>query len=354
MKFSTRTIEDLNGARIILPGEFEVKGPVTVVMAVPAEHTDWHPILPEAIDQYAAIINAFNDCRQSYLLLRPADPVKYNDTWTRDYCPLQVRVEFPADHPVNPGVTDDVLLHFGFNGWGLKFPADFDNLAASHLWKCVECTEYVLEGGSVESNGRGVILTTKECLCSPNRNGGLKPRQAEERLRRYLGAERVVWIEGVELSGDDTDGHIDTMARFTAPATLVYSRCTDPRHRDYQALCHLERQLREQFDPNEYRLVSLPHPDEMNDGDGEPVPGTYANFLITPEAVFVPTYNQPANDRQALSVLREMFPDRSVVGVDCRTLLLQHGSLHCATMQMNYEVCRRWSRYEMNMETDNA
>lgn len=341
MRYSIRTIEDLRGARITMPGEFEASAPVTVVMALPAAHTDWQYILPEALNQYATITEAFEKHRQQCMLFRPDGAVRYNDTWTRDYCPLQVRVAFPSDHPLHPGLTDTVLLHFGFNGWGLKFAADCDNLVGSRAWNCVECMEYVLEGGSVESNGRGVILTTQECLCSLNRNGGLSRRQAEERLRRYLGAERVVWIEGVELAGDDTDGHIDTMARFVAHDVVVYSRCCDPKHRDYNPLCHLEAQLQAQLARDGYRLVALPHPDEVNDPDGDPMPGTYANFLITPRAVFVPTYNQPEHDREALRVLGEVFPGRETVGVDCRTLLRQHGSLHCATMQMDSEVCQR-------------
>ncbi len=341
MRFSIRTIEDLHGARITLPGEFEASEPVVAVMAMPAAHTDWQPFLPQALSQYAAITEVFSRYNQQYMLLTPDGSVRYNDTWTRDYCPLQVRVAFPSDHPLHPGVTDTVLLHFGFNGWGLKFAADCDNLVGSRMWNCVECMEYVLEGGSVESNGRGVILTTAECLCSANRNGGLSKQQAEARLQKYLGAGRVVWIEGVELAGDDTDGHIDTMARFTDHDTVVYSRCCDSEHRDYQVLRSLEKQLQDQLERDGYRLVPLPHPDEMDDSDGEPMPGTYANFLITPRVVFVPTYNQPAHDREALRVLGEMFPGREIAGVDCRTLLRQHGSLHCATMQMDSEVCGR-------------
>ena len=233
------------------------------------------------------------------------------------------------------------LFDFKFNGWGLKFASDKDNLitrraveAGALKGQYVNRLGFVLEGGSVESDGMGTLLTTSECLLSPNRNGQLNKVEIEEYLRSTFHLERVLWLDYGYLAGDDTDSHIDTLARFCSPDTIVYVQCTDRKDEHYEALHKMEEQLKtfRTLSGASYRLLALPMVDII-EVDGERLPATYANFLIMNDAVLYPIYNQPENDVCAKSVLQEAFPDYEIVGIDCRALIKQHGSLHCVTMQ---------------------
>lgn len=253
-----------------------------------------------------------------------------NDTWARDHGAITL---LDADSPY--------LLDFKFNGWGLKFASDKDNLinrriAESGLLKgkYTNRLNFVLEGGSIESDGMGTLLTTSECLLSPNRNGQMNKAEIEDYLRSTFHLERVLWLDHGYLAGDDTDSHIDTLARFCSPETIAYVQCRDADDEHYKALRRMEEQLKEfrTLHGEPYRLLALPMPDKI-EHDGERLPATYANFLIMNEAVLYPTYNQPANDARAREVLQEAFPRHEVVGIDCRALIKQHGSLHCVTMQ---------------------
>jgi agmatine/peptidylarginine deiminase len=253
-----------------------------------------------------------------------------NDTWARDHGAITLR---DAE-----GAT---LLDFTFNGWGLKFPADKDNLIT---WKAVDAKmlhgiyrnerDFVLEGGSIESDGVGTILTTSQCLLSPNRNALMNRADIEARLLSTLHAQRVLWLDYGYLTGDDTDSHIDTLARFCPADTIVYVQCTDPADEHYHELQKMEEQLRSfrTLTGEPYRLLPLPLPDAVMEGS-ERLPATYANFLVINEAVLYPTYRQPANDRRAAEVLQQAFPRHELIGIDCRALIKQHGSLHCVTMQ---------------------
>jgi len=192
----------------------------------------------------------------------------------------------------------------------------------------------VLEGGSIESDGQGTIFTTSCCLLAPHRNQPLTKDQIEERLKEYLCAERVLWIDHGQLTGDDTDGHIDTLVRIAPNDTLLYIGCDDPQDEQYEELHLMEEQLRtfRTTDGKPYRLLQLPMPRAIFD-ECQRLPATYANFLVINGAVLCPTYNQPDLDAEALRIIGEAFPDREIVGIDCRSLIKQHGSLHCCTMQ---------------------
>jgi agmatine deiminase len=199
----------------------------------------------------------------------------------------------------------------------------------------------VLEGGGLESDGQGTLLTTAECLLSLNRNPHLSKSQLERQLKNRFGLDRILWLHHGYLAGDDTDSHIDTLARFCDPETIAYVRCDDPTDEHRPALLEMEKELKSfrTAAGRPYRLVPLPWPDACFAEDGHRLPATYANFLIINGAVLVPTY-RVRQDAEALAVFKNLFPDRAVIGIDCRMLIEQHGSLHCVTMQYPEGVVR--------------
>lgn len=257
--------------------------------------------------------------------------VPANDTWARDHGPIAVvRNKRPA------------LLDFIFNGWGDKFEAGLDNRVTARLHAqgafgdtALTSLSFVLEGGGIETDGRGTLLTTTHCLLSPQRNPQFDRAEIESRLCDWLGINRVLWLEHGHLEGDDTDSHIDTLARFCDPETIAYVACDDPGDSHYDELKAMETELRELrlADGRPYRLVPLPWPGAKFDEAGKRLPATYANFLIINGAVLVPVYGDPADD-SALQTLRACFPGREVVAIDCLPLIHQYGSLHCVTMQL--------------------
>ena len=230
---------------------------------------------------------------------------------------------------------------FKFNGWGLKFAADKDNLITSRLFdsgmfkgEYSNNLNFVLEGGSIESDGKGTLLTTRECLLSKNRNGQSSKEEIQAYLEKVFGISRVLWLDHGYLSGDDTDSHIDTLARLAPNDTILYVSTDDERDEHFTELKAMECQ-RQSFttaDGAKYKLLPLPLPTPIF-ADGERLPATYANFLIGNGFVLVPIYGQESNDSEAMSIISSAFPDRKVLGVDCRALIKQHGSLHCVTMQ---------------------
>lgn len=322
-----------------------------ILLALPTANTDWNYILPEATDQYRRIVKALTDSGISVVLLCPdaeggaeimkdcnADLIRYieteyNDTWIRDYGFITV-------------MKDDRLraLDFGFNAWGLKFAADKDNLVNLNLHDKSLLKpltyrnerDFVLEGGSVETDGTGTILTTSRCLQSPNRNGGLTKSELNEILYRRLGADHVLWLDHGSLEGDDTDSHIDTLARMAPADTIVFTGTRDFDDSQFESLLAMRAQLSmfRTAEGNPYNLVELPLPDKICDESGARLPATYANYLVANGNVFMPTYAQPDKDDLAMRSIRIAFPDHKVTGIDCRTLIRQHGSLHCATMQV--------------------
>lgn len=330
-----------------LPAEWE---PVEAVLtAWPHGDTDWRDMLPEVEKCYTEMCSAI----AGHALLIVAGPqkalarareclrgiedgrVEYvevptNDTWARDFGAITVETDG------QPRAVD-----FKFNGWGLKFASDKDNLVTRRLGIFAREPEnrlsFVLEGGSIESDGRGTLLTTSECLLSPNRNGGMSRKEIEETLKEAFGLQRVLWLEHGGLAGDDTDSHIDTLARLAPPGDVIFhTGCSDPDDEHFGPLRAMAEELKalRTAEGLPYTLIELPLPDPIHDPeDGTRLPATYANFLIVNDAVLMPTYGQPLKDRQAMDSIRVAMPEYTVVGVDCRALIQQHGSLHCATMQ---------------------
>ncbi len=261
-----------------------------------------------------------------------------DDTWARDHGFISLMDEKGAR-----------LLDFCFNGWGQKFPAGQDNRINRHLVEqhvvegtYTDCLDFVLEGGAIESDGQGTILTTSGCLLAPKRNEGMNRADIEEHLKRTLHAQRILWLDHGHLEGDDTDGHIDTLARFCPGQTIAYVKCTDQNDSHYEDLSLMEEQLHtfRTLQDEPYQLVPLPMPDAIYDENGQRLPATYANFFIVNSAVLMPTYNQPVNDENAKKALQKAFPQHEVVGIDCRALIRQHGSLHCCTMQFPVSVLK--------------
>ena len=337
-----------------LPAEFEAQS--FVQLTWPHQQTDWAYIYKEVVDCYCNMAREIAKREPLLIVAQHPDEVieqlkvhdiptdnirlfgcKTNDTWARDHGFIT------CTHN-----DQKILMDFQFNGWGLKFASNLDNQINKNLYdaECVQgiytsCLDFVLEGGSIESDGEGTILTTAPCLLAPNRNDVMNQAEIEMQLCQFFNAERVLWLYHSWLDGDDTDGHVDTVARFCDKNTIAYVQCLDEEDEHYQELHAMEEELKtfKTKEGRRYTLVPLPLPDaifdEEVDDDGKPqrLPATYANFLIMNGAVLVPTYYQPEKDSLALSRLQSAFPDREIVGIDCRVLIRQHGSLHCCTMQ---------------------
>jgi agmatine deiminase len=343
--FQTRRIDSMN---IRLPAEWEEQD--GVLLAWPHEESDWHPNLAQVEPVFVEIARQISRFERVLIVAPDAAAVRErlaaagagmdrvaifeiptNDTWSRDFGPLTVLED-----------GRPVLLDFGFNGWGLKFAADRDNLVTRRLHEAGvfgtlerRTPGLVLEGGSIESDGAGTLLTTAECLLGPNRNPHLDRAGVEAELRRWLGAKHVLWLENGYLAGDDTDSHIDTLARLCPDETIAYVACPDEADEHCGALTRMAEELRalRTRDGRPYRLVPLPWPAPKHGDAGERLPATYANFLVINGAVLVPTYADP-QDTAALAAVGRAFPGRAIIGVDCTPLILQHGSLHCVTMQL--------------------
>lgn len=293
-----------------------------VQLTWPHKDTDWAPILPEITAVYEEMKREI-ESRETVIVV---DDIPHNDTWARDHGFITVEENGQL-----------ILLDFKFNGWGEKFAAELDNdinrqLYEQQLVKGIyeSHLDFVLEGGSIESDGKGTIFTTTCCLMAPHRNQPLTQQEIEQQLKEWLGAERIVWINHGSLIGDDTDGHIDTLVRIAPNDTLLYIGADD-EHPDLLLMEQELQQLRT-IDGHPYRLLRLPMPRPIYD-DGERLPATYANYLVINDAVLVPTYNQPDLDQEAISTIGKAFPDREIIGIDCRAVIGQHGSLHCCTMQ---------------------
>lgn len=324
-----------------MPAEWEEQSMVMITW--PHADTDWRDCLSEINATYAMLASAISS-RERLLIVSPRPyscPLRTerimfhacptNDTWARDHGFISVRANGEMH-----------LLDFRFNGWGGKYPAELDNAINRSVYGSGAVKgfyenhdDFVLEGGSVESDGRGTVMTTASCLMAPGRNQPLSREQIEAELCRRLRAERIVWINNGRLAGDDTDGHIDTLVRFAPNDTLLYVATDDENDEHYDCLRRMEDELRtlRTIEGRPYRLVRLPLPEAIYE-DGERLPATYANFLVINGAVIIPTYGQPTNDRRAIEAISAAFPGREPIAIDSRVIIRQHGSIHCCTMQM--------------------
>lgn len=332
------------------------------MLALPHEDTDWNYILDEVCDWYLEFARLLMSHGNHVVMIGEDEPgivsdwmgpspsplfhyipMKINDTWIRDYGPLTVEEDGRLK-----------ALDFGFNGWGLKFPSCHDNMAMANLASIGLFKKYenhrgfILEGGSVESDGEGTLLTTENCLLSPNRNPSMTKKEITAALKDTLGCKKVLWLRVPPLAGDDTDSHIDTLARLAPDDTIVYTACDDLSDDHYPELADMEEQIKafRTLKRKPFRLIPLPFPDAIYDpDDGHRLPATYSNYLVCNDYVYVPNYNQPEKDRKAMEQISLAFPGKNIVGVDCRVLIRQHGSLHCATMQIPEALLNRKREY---------
>ena len=240
-----------------MPAEWEPQSAVQLTM--PHEHTDWAPILPEILAVYEEMKHEIS--KHEPLII--VDDIPHNDTWARDHGFITCLTPNPS--PIGEGDEKAILLDFKFNGWGEKFPAELDNEINRHLYErglvkgiYEPHLDFVLEGGSIESDGKGTIFTTQCCLMAPHRNQPLTKEEIEERLKEWLGAKRIVWLQHGSLIGDDTDGHIDTLVRIAPNDTIIYTGGDD----DHPDLVEMEKELKElrTMEGKPYRLLRLPLP----------------------------------------------------------------------------------------------
>jgi agmatine deiminase len=256
--------------------------------------------------------------------------VPTDDSWIRDYGPIFVEARGPAG-------AHQRLRGFGFDAWGGKYPPwERDAAAAGRAAALLGCVldrvDFVLEGGSIDGNGAGTVLTTEACLLNPNREKDRTRGLMEDRLSRWLGARHVIWL-GDGIEGDDTDGHVDDVARFVGPRTVVIAQASARDSDDHRALEANLRVLRAARDqdgrPLELVILPMPPPHAV---DGQRCPASYANFYLANGVALVPVFGAHT-DARALAVLREALPDRDVVGVPCATLVLGLGTVHCLSQQ---------------------
>jgi agmatine/peptidylarginine deiminase len=324
-----------------------------VMIAWPHEDTDWKYMLDEVEACYINVANTILKYEDLIIITQKEEHVRSligdkhkfnvsyvniptNDTWCRDFGAITI----------NNG-NRIAICDFKFNAWGNKFNWELDNsvtpeMINKNLFSCekINCQDFILEGGSVETDGKGTLLVTSQCLLTPTRNPHMNKAEIESYLCTTLGVKKVLWLDYGAFQGDDTDSHIDTLARIGPNNSIVYAGCEDENDAHFNELNKMEQQLSTFTDVDNipYKLYKLPFPTPIYDEEGERLPATYANYIIVNDAVLVPTYNQPDNDARALAVIQKAFPNHEIVGVNCNALIKQHGSLHCITMQFPKNV----------------
>ncbi len=303
-----------------------------LMLSIPHKNTDWAPYLNEILDAYEVLVRTVADY-QKVLLIAPEasdferfshiENVRFaqiptNDTWIRDYG----AIDFLNG---NRAASYD----FTFNAWGGKFEGSLDNAVNKTLFKRLGGelikVPLELEGGSVDFNGEGTMLTTCECLLNANR-GARSREELDARLRELFGLERIVWLSRGFIRGDDTDSHVDTLARFVAPNLVAHAACDDENDEHHAELKAMAGELKSAG----LDLVPLPLPQEIK-FENRRLGATYCNFIFINGALIVPTYGDRAADERALATLREAVPNRDIVGVDARVFIRQNGSLHCSS-----------------------
>jgi agmatine deiminase len=325
----------------------------SVWMAFPADNIEWLGHLEAVRHEFAVFIKTLSSFELVHLIVRDIETetdararlkganvvfhrFNHNDVWLRDCAPIFV----------SKG-AEVAAVDWEFNGWGMKFDAELDNkipdFVASYLEMPVFKTGIVMEGGSLEVNGAGVALTTRQCLHSKFRNPNLTERDLEKALKDYLGIKKVLWLEN-GLEGDHTDGHIDTITRFINENTIITSVSEDRSDANFQTMQDNLDCLKTftNLGGQPFQILELPLPKNRLEHVGETaaaqgllgqrLPPTYANFYIANGAVIVPTYGDP-NDQRALEILTPLFPDRQVIGLSSRAIINGGGSFHCVTQQ---------------------
>ncbi len=308
-----------------IPAQWEKQE--SILMVMPHVNSDWVDNLQSAKSVFIKIASSI--CYKQKLILICDDieatkemfcyvnnitfvKIDTNDTWIRDFGPISI---FENDKRV--------LLDFQFNGWGNKYECTLDNGVTKKLFKEAISDDFVLEGGSIESDGCGTIMTTSSCLLNPNRNPHLNKKQIEEKLKHTFGAKRILWLENMRLEGDDTDGHVDMFARFIDKETIIFADMLD-----------VKKQL-ENFrtiDGKPYRLIPLPIPSPKYKNDKK-LPASYANFLIINEAVLLPVYDDLL-DEEVIVLFKKLFPTREVIPINSLRLIEEGGSIHCSTINI--------------------
>lgn len=337
-----------------LPAEWGAQD--AILLAWPQPHPGWDSIFPDVITAYIDLIKTIRRF-EPVILITPnqqtaglakqqTDPSPFsltthvaasNDCWARDFAPITI---YNNDQPQ--------LINFKFNGWGRKFPAELDNLLTRNLSEqgvfkntALETHDWVLEGGSIDSDGQGTLLATSSCLLTETRNPDATKEQTENIFHETLGINKIHWLEHGWLEGDDTDGHIDMLARFCNPDTIAYVQCKNKNDPHYEPLHLMEHELKKISRTNgmPYHLLPLPLASSCYNKKTERLPASYINFLIINNAVLVPVYQQP-EDELALKQFAKIFPDREIITIDARPFIYESGSLHCLTMQLPKGVLR--------------
>ncbi|HIO90531.1 MAG TPA: agmatine deiminase family protein [Campylobacterales bacterium] len=330
---------------IRLPAEWEKQE--MILMAFPALQSDWADDISSAYSIFIKIASAISYNQKLILLVPPQEkekikrkfcyhdkisfvPYDIDDTWIRDYGPISVIEN-----------SKRVLKDFIFNGWGDKFPHDKDNLSSKYIHKNLyfglsklENIDFILEGGSIDSDGNGTILTTSECLLNKNRNNKFSKTDIEAIFKKELGIQNTLWLNHGYLSGDDTDGHIDMLARFVSRETIVYLKCYDKSDEHFQELEKMEKELKsfKNINGDPYKLIPLPLTKPIYK-DNKRLPASYVNFLIINSAVLLPIYKDES-DKMVIEIFKNIFKDREIIPLDSRRLIEQGGSIHCSTMQV--------------------
>ena len=263
--------------------------------------------------------------------------IKTNESWCRDHGPAFV-VRRKKMRTKKATKTDGAIVDWGFNAWGGKYPPYDDDDAvptrvAEEMKLPVFYPKIVMEGGAVDFNGAGTVLTTTDCLLNKNRNPGLSQELIEQYLLDYYGQRKVCWLTG-GIAGDDTDGHVDDLARFIGPRKVVIGMEDDPKDENYRVLRSARRQLNKLGDQDgrPFEVVEIPMPRPVTH-DLQRLPATYVNFYFVNGALLVPTYRDRVNDRKALQILQSHLPKHKVIGVDCTELIWGLGAIHCLTQQ---------------------
>ena len=298
-----------------------------VQLVFPHQNTDWACCLEDAIDTFSEIAYAIAQYEKVLICYEEKNTISHlkhknfifkqirnNDTWCRDFGAISIK----ENNKIK-------LLDFKFNGWGLKFPSNLDNQISREIFNIHKSYNFVLEGGSIDTNGK-TLLTTSKCLLEPNRNYPMKKEEIENFLKKELHVNEIIWLNHGFLEGDDTDSHIDTLARFVNEDTIVYCTCNE-NDTHYNELKQMEEELKK----TGFNLIPLPIPSPKI-WDSHRLPATYANFLIINDAVLLPVYEDD-NDKYVYDLFCEIFKDREIIPINANTLIKQHGSIHCVTKE---------------------